>query len=95
MPIYQLPNGKVVNLSIDDLLNMTDEDEQFLIGSNIGDYPSSHMHGSAIKRRRKSKKEDFYNKDGLDYEQDSDEMNSERPLSLEDLPDEDSFDSSL
>ena len=34
--IYQLPNGKVINISIESYLRMTDEDLRYLSESNFG-----------------------------------------------------------
>ena len=36
--IYQLPTGKIINISIDDFLNMTDDDMQLMIATNFGVY---------------------------------------------------------
>ena len=74
---------------------MTDEDVQFLIAANCGDYPSSHMHGSAIRGPQKKSKKDFYDNDGLDIETDSDDITSDGGVDLNKLPDEDGFDSSI
>ncbi len=50
--IYQLPNGKIVNLSIEEYLDLTDEDIQYLMSENAGNYANSPWHGSAIKKHR-------------------------------------------
>lgn len=47
--LYQLPNGKVINIAVDDYLNLTDEDIQMLIALNYGEYPSSYWYGSCIE----------------------------------------------
>ena len=90
MPIYQLPNGKIVRISLEDLLNMTDEDEQSLIADNRGDYPTSTLYGSAITGPQKKSKKDFYDKDGLDFEQDNEEFFDE-DIDINNLPDEDTL----
>lgn len=36
--LYQLPNGKIINLTIDQFLSMTDEDINDFIASNFGSY---------------------------------------------------------
>ena len=36
MIIYQLPNGKIVNLSIDAFLRMSDDDLKYMDEKNIG-----------------------------------------------------------
>ena len=40
---YQLPNGKVIYISIDEYLAMTDEDIQYFIASDYGDTVYSLM----------------------------------------------------
>jgi len=46
--LYQLPNGKVVNISVEDYLNLTDEDIQELMALNFGEYATSYWFGSCI-----------------------------------------------
>lgn len=48
--LYQLPNGKVVNISVEDYLNLTDEDIQALIALNFGEYATSYWFGSCINQ---------------------------------------------
>lgn len=90
MPLYQLPNGKVVYLSIEDFLDLTDEDIQMLMASNHGEQPSNPFFGSVINRPTSRSQEDYYDKDGLDYEQDNDETDTSGPRNINDIPDEDS-----
>jgi hypothetical protein len=45
---YQLPNGKVINISVEEYLSLTDEDIQTLIALNYGEYPTSYWFGSCI-----------------------------------------------
>ena len=35
--IYQLPNGKTIYLSIDEYLNLTDSDIQYMVANNYGE----------------------------------------------------------
>jgi len=51
--LYQLPNGKVISLTMEEYLSLSDEDIQDLIASNIGRTPTSYWHGSVIKDSRK------------------------------------------
>lgn len=51
--IYQLPNGKVVNMSIDEYLSLTDEDIQYMMSIDFGEYATSPWYGSSISKRRK------------------------------------------
>lgn len=56
--IYSLPNGKVIHLTLEEYLDLTDEDIQYLMSINAGEYPRSNWQGSAISRRAKIPKED-------------------------------------
>lgn len=48
--IYQLPNGKVIVITIEEFLDLTDNDIQFLMSVNAGEYSPSPWYGSAIKK---------------------------------------------
>jgi hypothetical protein len=48
---YQLPNGKVVILSVEEYLNMKDKDIQFLLSINAGEYVANPWAGSAINSK--------------------------------------------
>ena len=52
--LYQLPNGKVIYLTIEEYLALEDEDIQDFVASNEGTVPTSHWHGSVIKYPTKS-----------------------------------------
>lgn len=55
---YQLPNGKVVKLSLEEYLELTDADVQFLMSIDYGDHIIDPFHGSAVEKTSK-KKYDF------------------------------------
>ena len=57
--IYQLPNGKVINISIDQFLDMTDLDIQYYMSINGGDYASNPFTDSACIDNAKEKSYDF------------------------------------
>ena len=57
--IYQLPNGKVINISIDQYLSMTDLDIQYLISVGGGDYATNPFTDSACIDNAKEKSYDF------------------------------------
>ncbi len=61
MPLmqYQLPNGKVINLSLDQFLDMTDEDIQYLISIEYGEYVRDPFNGSAVENNKQEKYYDF------------------------------------
>jgi hypothetical protein len=68
--MFQLPTGKVIYLSVEEYLSLSDEDIQGLIAGNLGDYPTSYWDGSVIK---KNSKPEHVHKD-IDYEEDSEEI---------------------
>jgi hypothetical protein len=57
--LYQLPNGKVINISIDQFLDMTDQDIQYFMSVNGGDYCSNPFTESACIDNAKEKYYDF------------------------------------
>ena len=63
--IYQLPNGKVVYLTLEEYLDLTDEDIQYLLALDFGEHIRDPFSGSAVKKNTKEKK---YNFDNLDDE---------------------------
>jgi hypothetical protein len=48
--IYQLPNGKSVEMSTEQYFRMTDEDFQFLVASNAGDEINDPFSGSVLRK---------------------------------------------
>ena len=68
--MFQLQTGKVIYLTVEEYLSLSDEDIQALIAGNLGDYPTSYWDGSVIKKHQKP--EHVY-KD-IDYEEDSEEI---------------------
>tara|TARA_R110000772_G_scaffold109096_1_gene212291 strand:+ start:465 stop:713 length:249 start_codon:yes stop_codon:yes gene_type:complete len=61
--LYQLQNGKVIYLSIEEFLDLTDEDIQHLMALNAGDYITDPFSGSAMKKNTKKKRYDFDSED--------------------------------
>jgi hypothetical protein len=68
--MFQLPTGKVIYLTVEEYLSLSDEDIQALIAGNLGDYPTSYWDGSVIKKHQKP---EHVHKD-IDYEEDSEEI---------------------
>jgi hypothetical protein len=68
--MFQLPTGKVIYLSVEEYLSLSDEDIQGLIAGNLGDYPTSYWEGSVIKKHSKP---EHVQKD-IDYEEDNEEI---------------------
>ena len=48
MPHYQLPNGKTIYLTIDQFLDLTDEDIQYLVATNCGEQYLNPFKDSAV-----------------------------------------------
>lgn len=57
--LYQLPNGKVIYLTIDQFLELTDEDIQYMISMEYGDYAPNPFTDSAVVSNAKEKFYDF------------------------------------
>lgn len=47
---YQLPSGKVVRLSLEEFLELTDADVQYLMSMDYGEYVIDPFHGSAVEK---------------------------------------------
>ena len=58
MVIYQLPNGKVVWLTFEQYLDLTDEDIAFLISIDYGESANSPWLGSVLPQNQKNLKFD-------------------------------------
>lgn len=56
---YQLPNGKVIFLTIEQYLDLTDEDVQYLMSRDAGDYMIDPFADSAVLENKKEKYYDF------------------------------------
>lgn len=57
--LYQLPNGKVVHLSIEEYLDLTDEDVQYLMSIDYGEHIRDPFTGSAVENNTREKYYDF------------------------------------
>jgi hypothetical protein len=55
MIIYQLPNGKVVHLSIEEYLDLSDLDIQFLMSIDYGEHIIDPFTGSAVEKNTREK----------------------------------------
>jgi len=76
---YQLPNGKVLYLSVEEYLSLTDEELHQLSNSGHGEYMSPNA--SFTGRKQKSNIID----DDLDYKPDDDETDTRGPINLDNL----------
>tara|TARA_R110002153_G_scaffold68523_2_gene181771 strand:+ start:1082 stop:1333 length:252 start_codon:yes stop_codon:yes gene_type:complete len=80
---YQLPSGKVIYLTIEEYLNLSDEDLRLLANSGIGDDgPSAMYYG-------KQKKEKIIEEEtpdiSLDYKPDDDETDIQGPIDINNI----------
>ena len=82
--IYQLPSGKIIYLSVEQYLSLSDEDIDALSTYNVGEYVKSPFHGSVIKNTKKKEKEDV--DEGIDFHEESEEFYSEKPSFNEEIP---------
>jgi hypothetical protein len=57
--LYQLPNGKVVNITIEEYLEITDLDIQYLMSIDYGEHIVDPFTGSAVENNIKEKAYDF------------------------------------
>jgi hypothetical protein len=57
--LYQLPNGKVIYLSVEQYLDLTDLDVQYLMSIDYGDHIVNPFTDSAISKNTKEKYYDF------------------------------------
>jgi hypothetical protein len=65
--LYQLPNGKVVHISTEEFLDLTDEDIQYLMSLDYGEHILNPFSNSAVLDNTKEKYYDF------DYISDTDD----------------------
>lgn len=84
--LYQLPSGKVIYLSTEEYLSLSDDEIHNLAHSEYGEEPSYHMYyggrkeptAAAVKASKPP---------GLDYTPDSEETSTSGPTSIDTLPD--------
>lgn len=83
---YQLPNGKVIHLSIDEYLNLTDEDIQYLMAIDYGEYIINPFVGSAVETNNREKQYDFetLNQDDDEFDIISDDIPFDDIIDLSD-----------
>jgi hypothetical protein len=84
--LYQLPSGKVIYLSIEEFLSMSDLDIHELTNSGYGMEPSYGNHFE--KRSKKDSLADKKEEPSLDYTPESEEIDTIGPIDLQNLPEE-------
>lgn len=63
--IYQLPSGRVIEITLEQYLEMSDGDIEFFIAYEVGDYNENPFYASVIKVKTKEE-EEFFDEDDLD-----------------------------
>lgn len=56
---YQLPNGKVLEMSTEQYIEMSDEELEYLIAYNYGDIYENPWHGSILTKHDKIHDQDL------------------------------------
>jgi hypothetical protein len=88
--LYQLPNGKVIEISTEQYFEMTDEELQYLIAYNYGDTLEDPWFGSVIQKSSFAVDED--DDDFLEIQSDLTDVTIEDKISYTDIdykPEED------
>jgi hypothetical protein len=49
--LYQLPNGKVIEISTEQYLDMSDEDFEYLVAFNYGEVQENPWFGSVLSKK--------------------------------------------
>lgn len=95
--MFQLPNGKVICLSVEEYLDLTDSDIQYLMSIDAGNASFSPWHQSAIKNTPEESRDDIDT--SIDYSFGEDEISFiipdviEEPMdNLPEVPDSDTID---
>jgi len=86
--LYQLPNGKVIYMSVEEFLSLSDQDLHELAHSGYGEEPSYST--SFAKSSSKKKKDDpnhIEKASDLDYTPESDETDTKGPVDYNNLED--------
>lgn len=75
--LYQLPNGKVIEISTEQFVEMTDEELEYLIAYNYGEVQENPWFGSVLSKQSVIE----------------DDLISELPIELPDVKDNDKLNS--
>lgn len=84
--LYQLPNGKTIEISIEDYLDMTDADIEKLMKADIGRSITNPWKKSVINKDEESKR--FVNDIDYEYEDESEITPSNNTSTPDEDPDE-------
>lgn len=85
--LYQLPNGRIIYLTIEEFLALNDNEFNAVIQSNVGDdAPTKHFFDSNDKDKEDEPIEEI--DISIDFIFDDDEPNVIGPIDINNLPDE-------
>jgi len=80
---YQLPNGRVINITIEQYLSMSDSDIQYLLCTNAGESVHNPFTGSALDENTTEKQKEY------DFTFIPDDEVEIKEISIEDLSQDD------
>ena len=81
--LYQLPNGRVINITIEQYLSMSDSEIQYLLCSNAGEAIHNPFTSSALDENSTEKQKEY------DFSFHVDDETEVKEISLEDLSPDD------
>lgn len=81
--LYQLPNGRVINITVEQYLSMSDNDIQYLSSSNAGESIHNPFTSSALDENSTEKQKEY------DFSFLPDDETDVKEISLEDLTQDD------
>ena len=79
--LYQLPNGKVIYLTIEEYLDLTPEDIQYLVSTGLGEQPHNPFFGSSLNNKTSERDNSF----DIDYTPDEDDTDTQGPININDI----------
>lgn len=87
--LYQLPNGKTVNLTIDEFLSLSDIDIQDMVAGNKGFYPNQRKTSFVQDDIEYESEPELIDHSFIDIEEEKELSPEEIKNILDNLPDED------
>ena len=64
--IYQLPSGRIIEITLEQYLEMSDDDIEFFIAYEVGEFNENPFYSSVIKTKTIKEEEEFFDEDDLD-----------------------------
>lgn len=79
--IYQLPNGKVIKITVEEFLDLTDEEIIYIVSLDLGESANTPWLGSSLPSNKKNTSMDFYDdfEDSQGREISFDDLDGEEP----------------